>query len=95
MEDALHIGTSSAQLPRTDQDLASVTIPGDTDSTHPGLLASEEEFPMGKFSRCRFLVTASTVAGTLSMGKRFGWAKPEKSEPDNLKLWMGQASAVH
>ena len=42
---------------------------------------------MGKFSRRRFLVTASTVAGTLSMGKRFGWAKPEKSEPDNMRMW--------
>ncbi|HEV2486743.1 MAG TPA: glycoside hydrolase family 95 protein [Terracidiphilus sp.] len=42
---------------------------------------------MGKFSRRRFLVTASTVAGTLSLGQRFGWAKPEISSPDNLKLW--------
>ena len=42
---------------------------------------------MGKFSRRRFLVTASTVAGTLSLDKRFGWAAPEYSAPDNLKLW--------
>ena len=42
---------------------------------------------MSKLSRRRFLVTASTVAGTLSLGKRFGWAKPENSASDNQKLW--------
>jgi alpha-L-fucosidase 2 len=42
---------------------------------------------MGRFTRRRFLVTASTVAGTLSLGKRFGWAQAPHSTPDGLKLW--------
>jgi alpha-L-fucosidase 2 len=42
---------------------------------------------MNRLTRRRFLVTASTVAGTLSLGRRIGLAEPDKSEPDNLKLW--------
>ncbi len=42
---------------------------------------------MGRFTRRRFLVTASTVAGSLSLGDRLGWTEPAKNEPDNQKLW--------
>src|SRR5579863_5265850 len=41
---------------------------------------------MSRFTRRRFLATASTVAGYLSLGKRLGWAKPATAKPDNLKL---------
>ena len=42
---------------------------------------------MGRFTRRRFIVTASTVAGTLSLGSRFGLAEAAHGEPGNLKLW--------
>jgi alpha-L-fucosidase 2 len=42
---------------------------------------------MGRFTRRRFLSTASTVAGTMSLARRFGWAAAVNTEPDNLKLW--------
>jgi alpha-L-fucosidase 2 len=41
---------------------------------------------MGRFTRRQFLVTASTVAGTLSLD-RLSLANPESSQQDNLKLW--------
>jgi alpha-L-fucosidase 2 len=42
---------------------------------------------MGRFTRRRFLVTASTVAGTLTLARRFGLAQATPSEPGGLKLW--------
>ncbi len=42
---------------------------------------------MGRLTRRRFLVTASTVAGTLSLGNPLGWTETAKNEPDNTKLW--------
>lgn len=42
---------------------------------------------MGKLSRRRFLVTASTVAGTLSLGRRTALASANPTEPDNKTLW--------
>ena len=48
---------------------------------------------MGRFTRRQFLVTASTVAGTLSLDGRLSLAGSEPSQPDNLKLWyMSPAS---
>ena len=42
---------------------------------------------MGRSTRRRFLVTASTVAGTLSLTRRFGLAQAAGAESDDLKLW--------
>jgi alpha-L-fucosidase 2 len=42
---------------------------------------------MSRFTRRSFLVTASTVAGTLSLGRRFGLAQIPHGEPSGLKLW--------
>ena len=42
---------------------------------------------MGRFTRRQFLVTASTVAGTLSLDRRLSLAAAEPSHDDNLKLW--------
>ncbi len=42
---------------------------------------------MSKFTRRRFLVTASTAAGTLSLGRRFAFAQSSANEPADLKLW--------
>jgi alpha-L-fucosidase 2 len=42
---------------------------------------------MSKFTRRRFLVSASTVAGTLSLGSRFPFAQAQESNADGLKLW--------
>jgi alpha-L-fucosidase 2 len=42
---------------------------------------------MQRFTRRRFLVTASSVAGALPLGRRFAWAASENIESDNLKLW--------
>ncbi|MDR3726732.1 MAG: glycoside hydrolase family 95 protein [Terracidiphilus sp.] len=42
---------------------------------------------MGRFTRRRFLVTASAVAGTLSLDKRIGLAQAPHSESGDLKLW--------
>lgn len=42
---------------------------------------------MSKFTRRRFLVTASTAAGTLSLARRFGFAQPSAVEDADLKLW--------
>ena len=41
---------------------------------------------MSRFTRRRFLAAASTVAGSLSLGRRLAWAKSE-AKPDNLRLW--------
>jgi len=48
---------------------------------------------MNRLSRRRFLVTASTAAGSLPLAKRFGWAEPAKSEPDNQTLWYTAPAA--
>ena len=48
---------------------------------------------MGRLTRRRFLATASTVAGSLSLGKRLGWAKPAAPEPDNLRLWYNSPAS--
>ena len=45
---------------------------------------------MGRLTRRRFLLTASTVAGTLPLAKRFGWAQSAQAEPDGLTLWYTQ-----
>jgi alpha-L-fucosidase 2 len=42
---------------------------------------------MNRLTRRRFLVTASTVAGSLPLARRLGWAEPAKSESDNQTLW--------
>ena len=42
---------------------------------------------MGRFTRRQFLVTASTVAGTLSLDRRLSLGAAEPSPADNLKLW--------
>ncbi|MDR5729081.1 MAG: glycoside hydrolase family 95 protein [Terriglobia bacterium] len=42
---------------------------------------------MSIFTRRRFLVTASTAAGTLSLAQRFGFAQSGADEPADLKLW--------
>ncbi|MDR3751172.1 MAG: glycoside hydrolase family 95 protein [Terracidiphilus sp.] len=42
---------------------------------------------MSRFTRRRFIATASTFAGTLSMANRMGWARTAPIEPDALKLW--------
>ncbi len=42
---------------------------------------------MGKYTRRRFLVTASTAAGVLPLAKRFGFAEGTAGEADALKLW--------
>jgi alpha-L-fucosidase 2 len=42
---------------------------------------------MSKFSRRRFLVTASAVAGALSAARRFGIAEAPGAEPSKLMLW--------
>jgi alpha-L-fucosidase 2 len=42
---------------------------------------------MSRFTRRRFLVTASSVAGALSLSKRFGMAQTPPGESNELKLW--------
>jgi alpha-L-fucosidase 2 len=42
---------------------------------------------MSRFSRRRFLATASTVAGTLPLTKGLGLAQVIRDEPIDLKLW--------
>jgi alpha-L-fucosidase 2 len=42
---------------------------------------------MAKLTRRRFLVTASTAAGTLPLATRFGWSEPTHNEPDNQRIW--------
>jgi len=42
---------------------------------------------MGKLTRRRFLVTASTVAGTLSLKTRFGLAQTPSTQSGDLRLW--------
>src|ERR1019366_1853898 len=42
---------------------------------------------MGKLTRRRFLVTASTVAGSMSLNRRFGLAQAPPREFNDLKLW--------
>jgi alpha-L-fucosidase 2 len=42
---------------------------------------------MDRFTRRRFLVNASAVAGTLSLARRFGLAQAPPNEPGDLKLW--------
>jgi len=48
---------------------------------------------MGRLTRRRFLVTASTVAGTLPLARRLGLAETTHREPDNLKLWYTQPAS--
>jgi alpha-L-fucosidase 2 len=43
---------------------------------------------MGRFTRRRFLVTASTVAGTLPLASRLGLAQALPGETGDLKLWF-------
>ena len=48
---------------------------------------------MGRFTRRRFLQTASTIAGSLPLARRFALARTAHAEPDNLTLWYtGPAS---
>jgi alpha-L-fucosidase 2 len=42
---------------------------------------------MGKLTRRRFLVTASKVAGTLSLNTRLGLSEAQSTESGDLKLW--------
>jgi len=42
---------------------------------------------MGRSTRRRFLITASTVAGTLPLARRLGLAQASPIEHDDLKLW--------
>ena len=42
---------------------------------------------MAKLTRRRFLVTASTAAGTLPLATGFGWTESTHGEPDNQTLW--------
>ena len=42
---------------------------------------------MGRVTRRRFLVTASTVAGTASLSKRLGFGQASLPESDDRKLW--------
>src|SRR6202451_1074870 len=42
---------------------------------------------MRRFTRRRFLVTASTVAATRSLVRRFGLAQAPANEAGDLKLW--------
>ncbi len=42
---------------------------------------------MGRSTRRRFLVNASTIAGSLAVASRFGLAEPPPIESDDLKLW--------
>ncbi len=42
---------------------------------------------MSRFSRRRFLASASTVAGTLPLARHLGWAQASGKESDDLKLW--------
>jgi alpha-L-fucosidase 2 len=42
---------------------------------------------MGKLSRRRFLMTASTVAGSLSLNKRLGLSQTRHTESGDLTLW--------
>jgi len=42
---------------------------------------------MGKYTRRRFLVTASTVAGSLPLARRLGQAQQTMHSDDALKLW--------
>ncbi|MDE3150567.1 MAG: glycoside hydrolase family 95 protein, partial [Acidobacteriota bacterium] len=48
---------------------------------------------MGRLTRRRFLVTASTVAGTLPLARRLGLAEATHGDPDNLKLWYTQPAS--
>jgi alpha-L-fucosidase 2 len=45
---------------------------------------------MGKVTRRRFLVTASTVAGTLSLKTRLGLGHAQPTESGDLKLWYAK-----
>ena len=42
---------------------------------------------MGRSTRRRFLVTASTIAGSLAVARRFGLAESPPIESGDLKLW--------
>jgi alpha-L-fucosidase 2 len=48
---------------------------------------------MGRFTRRRFLVTASTVAGTLPLATRFGLAQTSLNDPGDLKLWYSRPAS--
>ena len=47
----------------------------------------ERTFPMSRISRRRFLVTASSVAGSMPLTGRIGWSEPEKAATGDLRLW--------
>jgi alpha-L-fucosidase 2 len=49
--------------------------------------ASGSTHLMGRSTRRRFLVNASTIAGSLAVARRFGLAEPPPIESDDLKLW--------
>jgi len=42
---------------------------------------------MSRFTRRRFIATASTFAGTFSLANRLGWARTAANEANELKLW--------
>jgi alpha-L-fucosidase 2 len=42
---------------------------------------------MSRFTRRRFIASASTFAGTLSLANRFAWSRTAPAENDDLKLW--------
>ena len=48
---------------------------------------------MGKLTRRRFLVTASSVAGTVSLNTRLGLGQASSSESGDLKLWYTQPAS--
>jgi len=48
---------------------------------------------MGKSTRRRFLVNASTVAGSLSLAGRLGLAEGPLIESDDLKLWYAKPAS--
>jgi alpha-L-fucosidase 2 len=48
---------------------------------------------MGRFTRRRFLTTASAVAGTQWLARRSGWAQTPPSEISDLKLWYTSAAS--
>jgi alpha-L-fucosidase 2 len=63
------------------------TIPGVTILWHSIPSHQENTYLMGRSTRRRFLVNASTVAGSLSLARRFGLAEAPPIEPGDLKLW--------
>jgi Glycosyl hydrolase family 65, N-terminal domain len=48
---------------------------------------------MGKLTRRRFLVTASKVAGTLSLNTRLGLSETQSTESGDLQLWYNKPAS--